>query len=425
MAAPGLGIMRQKARAGAIKYVLATYSEFSLVALLTLFFTNMVSQQALADSSIAFIAISYSTFLALGFHNGAIRDGAISASVEECEDILRLELYFSAFVAFVLMTAAVAAHESFYLMAGLFIGGVNHLKTACQTVFRLQGMDALLNTLNVVWASVFFISFSLLAWLSQQVALEVRFFGAWGASAAFVICSFFAFCLISLQAFRPSMTASRALFFKVLSSSKHMFLMASGLVVLLTSDRVVLNVLGAAEKVRADFQYVDVLTNIYFLGMTSVLYYFTPGLLKRFSGVDSAHQGAFAAMMTKYAAYLLGVVIFFAFAIFVFLLVIGRFSWELVGVFVSMLTLKTQLICLGFVCNFYLAQRLERVLAIAYLGLMVAGLSLSFGYGYLFVGTTWLVFLPLLNALLVSVLVIYLIKRISAQDKHEKSTCIN
>ncbi|MEW5715676.1 hypothetical protein AB1462_25405 [Pseudomonas sp. SB113] len=417
--------MRREGRAGAIKYVLATYSEFSLVALLTLFFTNTISQQVLADSSIAFIVISYSTFLALGFHNGAIRDGAISNSVEEKEDVLRLELYFSAFVACVLLTAAMIAHQNFYLMAGLFIGAVNHLKTACQTVFRLLGRDTLLNTLNVTWASVFFVSFSLLAWLSQHVALEVRFFGAWGASAAFVISLFFVFCMITLKAFRYPMMASKGLFLKVLNSSKYMFLMASGLVVLLTSDRVVLTILGAAEKVRADFQYVDVLTNIYFLGMTSVLYYFTPGLLKRFSGADAVRDGAFAAMMLKYVAYLLSVVIFFAFAIMVFLLVVHRFSWELVGILLSMLTLKTVLIVLGFVCNFYLAQRLEKVLAAAYLGLMVVGLSLSFVYGHLFVNSETIVLLPLINALLVGALVVFLLKRITTQGAHEKSTCIN
>lgn len=417
--------MRQEGRAGAIKYVVATYSEFSLVALLTLFFTNMASQQALADSSVAFIVISYSTFLALGFHNGAIRDGAISASAEEKDDILRLELYFSAFVALFLIIAAVIARDNFYLMAGLFIGGVNHLKTACQTVFRLQGLDLLLNTLNVAWATVFFVSFSLLAWLAHGIALEVRFFSAWGAAAAFVICVIFAFCLFKLKAFKRHATVNRALFLRVLSSSKYMFLMASGLVVLLTSDRVVLNALDAAEKVRADFQYVDVLTNIYFLGMTSVLYYFTPGLLRRFSSVDVKHQGAFAAMVAKYATYLLGVVILFVLVIIVFLLVIHKFSWSLLGVFVSMLTLKTLLICLGFVCNFYLAKRLEVVLAVSYFGLMVVGFSLSLLYGYFFIGTSLLVFLPLLNALLVGALVVYLLKRISVQDKHEESPYIN
>lgn len=417
--------MRQEGRAGAITYVLATYSEFALVALLTLFFTNMASQQALADSSVAFIVISYSTFLALGFHNGVIRDGAISTSGDEKDNILRLELYFSAFVACCLIVAAVVARDNFYLMAGLFIGGVNHLKTACQTVFRLQGSDALLNTLNVAWASVFFVSFSVLAWLGRDIALEVRFFSAWGASAALVICSFFTFCLFALNVFRRQANVNGALFFSVLNSSKYMFLMASGLVVLLTSDRLVLNILGAAEKLRADFQYVDVLTNIYFLGMTSVLYYFTPGLLKRFSRVGVKQHGVFTAMVAKYVTYLLVVVVGFVIAIVVFLLIIHKFSWALVGVLVSMLILKTLLICLGFVCNFYLAQRLEHVLAVAYLGLMGLGLSLSFLYGYVFIGTTFMVFLPLLNALLVGALVVYLLKRISVQNRHEENTCIN
>lgn len=417
--------MRVESRAGAIKYVLATYSEFSLVALLTLFFTNLASQQVLADSSIAFIVVSYSAFLALGFHNGAIRDGAICVYAEEKENILRLELYFSGFIAVLLILSALIARNNFYLMSGLFIGGINHLKTACQTVFRLKGMDTLLNMLNMAWASVFFVSFCFLAWLKRDLALEVRFFTAWAGAAAFVVCSFYVFCLFTLKNARPSLALMSGLFFKVLRSSKYMFLMASGLVVVLTSDRLVLNALEALEEIRADFQYVDVLTNIYFLGMTSVLYYFTPGLLKRFSGEEKGHHVAFASMAGKYMSYLFGVAFAFAIAVIVFLIIIHRFSWALLGVFASMLTVKTLLICLGIVCNYYLAQRLERVLAAAYLVLMAFGLSFSFIYGYFFTGSVLLIFLPLLNSVLVSVLIVYLLKKIGSRGGHEKNTFTN
>lgn len=416
--------MRREGMIGAVKYVLATYSEFSLVALLTLYFTNMASQQALADSSIAFIVISYSTFLALGFHNGAIRDGAISASIEEKQRILRLEIHFSAFIALLLVVAAIVCREHFFLMAGLFIGGINHLKTACQTVFRLLGMDLHLNVLNVSWASAFFVSFGLTFLMFADSTLEHRFFGAWVFAACAVVVAFFIYCRGQLGACADSRPETVKLFWKILSASRYMFLMASGLVVVLTLDRLVLNTLGAAEKVRADFQYVDVLTNIYFLGMTSVLYYFTPGLLKRFSGEDAEH-GVFKDMMVKCAAWLSAVVLFFIVAISVFLLVIGRFEWPLFEILISMLLLKTMLICLGFVCNFYLAQRLERVLAIAYLSLMVVGLGLSFGFGYLYIGTPHIAFLPLLNALLVGTLVVILFKKIRTQGGHEESTCIN
>lgn len=416
--------MRREGMVGAVKYVLATYSEFSLVALLTLYFTNMASQQALADSSIAFIVISYSTFLALGFHNGAIRDGAISTSVQEKERILRLEIRFSLLIALLLILAAAICHERFFLMAGLFIGGVNHLKTACQTVFRLLGMDLHLNVLNVSWASAFFVSFGLTFWLFADGALENRFFGTWAFAAFAVVGAFFVYCWVKLGLASEGRDERARLFWKILSASRYMFLMASGLVVVLTLDRLVLNTLGAAEKVRADFQYVDVLTNIYFLGMTSVLYYFTPGLLKQFSGDDVEH-GVFKAMMVKCAGYLAAVVMFFTAAISVFLLVIGRFEWSIFEILISMLLLKTMLICLGFVCNFYLAQRLERLLAIAYLGLMAVGLGLSFGFGYLYTGTSAIVFLPLLNALLVGALVMILFKKIRTQGAHEESTCIN
>lgn len=416
--------MRKAGVAGAVRYVLATYSEFGLVALLTLYFTNMASQQALADSSIAFIVISYSTFLALGFHNGAIRDGAISSTVEEKERILRLEIWFSALIALLLTAAALVCRDHLYLMAGLFIGGVNHLKTACQTVFRLLGMDMQLNILNVSWATMFFATFGLVLLLFKGSALELQFFGAWSLAAFAVVFSFFIYCWRMLRASDDDRTESIRLFWKILSASKYMFLMASGLVVVLTSDRLVLNLLAAAEKVRADFQYIDVLTNIYFLGVTSVLYYFTPGLLKRFSGEDAA-EVAFQKMMVNCALYLSGVALMFVLAITVFLLLVGRFDWAMFAILVSMLLLKTMLICLGFVCNFYLAQRLENVLAAAYLGLMVIGLVLSFTFGRLFTGTPLIVFLPLLNALLVGAVVAVLFKRIRVQGGHEKSTYIN
>ncbi|WP_406821270.1 hypothetical protein ACJA3S_06855 [Pseudomonas sp. KnCO4] len=404
--------------------MVATYSEFGLVALLTLYFTNMASQQALADSSIAFIVISYSTFLALGFHNGAIRDGAISTTVEEKERILRLEIWFSALIALLLAAAALACRDNLYLMAGLFIGGVNHMKTACQTVFRLLGMDMHLNMLNVTWAGMFFVSFGLILLLLKGGALELQFFGAWSLAAFTVVFSFFVYCWRKLRTSTNDRTENIHLFWKILSASKYMFLMASGLVVVLTSDRLVLNLLGAAEKVRADFQYIDVLTNIYFLGVTSVLYYFTPGLLKRFSGEDAA-EDAFQEMMVKCALYLSGVVLMFVLVITVFLHLIGRFDWSMFGILISMLLLKTMLICLGFVCNFYLAQRLEKVLAVAYLGLMVIGLGLSFAFGHLFMGAPLIVFLPLLNALLVGAVVAVLFKKIRVQGDHEKGTCFN
>ncbi|ONH56710.1 hypothetical protein SAMN04490182_0861 [Pseudomonas cedrina] len=415
--------MRVESRAGAIKYVVATYSEFSLVALLTLFFTNLASQQILADSSIAFIVISYSTFLAFGFHNGAIRDGAICISGDEKENILRLELYFSAVIAVILVLSAMVFRSNFYLMSGLFIGGINHLKTSCQTVFRLKGMDNLLNALNVAWASVFFVAFSLLTWLRSDIALEIRFFGAWAGAASLVVCSLYLFCLSTLNTTQPSPVLMRKLFFKILNSSKYMFLMASGLVVVLTSDRLVLSALDASEKTRADFQYIDVLTNIYFLGMTSVLYYFTPGLLNRLSGKEGEHHSDFKSMTKKYIICLFGVAIAFMLAITIFLLIIHRFGWDLFGILFSMLTVKTLLICLGMVCNFYLAQRLERILAIAYLGLMALGLSMSFVYAYLFIRSGLLIFLPLLNAILVGILAVYLLKGIGG--RHEKNTYNN
>jgi hypothetical protein len=397
---------------GAFRYVVAAYSEFSLVALLTLYFTNTAAQHVLADSSITFIVISYSTFLALGFHNGAVRDGAISGSESEKNDILRLEIYFSAVVAALLIFSAMITKDNFYLMAGLLVGGVNHLKTACQTVFRLLEEDALLNSMNISWAVLFFVTFSAATIIEFNIELHVLFFCCWIFSAFTVVLCFYIYCMIRLNVIRINVEDGKKLFIKILGSSKYMFLMSSGLVVLLTSDRLVLSFLGASDKVRADFQYVDVLTNIYFLGVTAVLYYFTPGLLKMFSEKAGTSHHEFLAIARKCCVYLVAAFIAFLSVVLLFLVVVGKFNASLVEVLISMLLLKTALVVLGFVCNFYLARKLEKLLAFCYLLLMGGGLLASFLFSSFFLTSPILVFLPFLNFLLVSILALFLVKEI-------------
>ncbi|MHC8355010.1 hypothetical protein ACYZTL_07210 [Pseudomonas sp. LB3P81] len=397
---------------GAFRYVVAAYSEFSLVALLTLYFTNTAAQHVLADSSVTFIVISYSTFLALGFHNGAVRDGAISESEREKNDILRLEIYFSAVVAALLIFSAVVFRNNFYLMAGLLIGGVNHLKTSCQTVFRLLEQDNLLNSMNISWAVMFFVTFSTAALTKIDAELHLMFFGCWILSAFVVVLSFYIYCMIKLKVFKINLGDGRKLFVKILSSSKYMFLMSSGLVVLLTSDRLVLSFLGASDKVRADFQYVDVLTNIYFLGVTAVLYYFTPGMLKMFSETSGASHQDFLSIARKCCTYLAGAFVAFLSMVLLYLVVLGKFSVGLVEVLVSMLLLKTALVVLGFVCNFYLARKLEKLLAFCYLLLMGGGFLVSLLFSSIFLASPVLVFLPFLNFLIVSILVLFLVKNL-------------
>ncbi len=397
----------------ALRYVFFVYSEFALGALLTLYFINTASASILAESSITFIVISYSVFLAFGFHNGVTRDGAIAATLEQRNEILRLELLFSSGVALALLGAVLVFNPNFYLMAGMMIGAVNHLKAACQAVFRLNGENNRLNLLNVSCAALFFLLFALSQGFAWPIPLERAFFLTWLTATTLVVAVFYVVCgkNVGLFSRRPY---DRNLFFKILSASKFMFVMAVGGVVLLTSDRVILNLHQAEETVIANFQYIDTLSNIYFLGLSAVLYYFTPNLLRRYTSAGAVSAAHFLHSMKLILFVLSGVFLLFLVCASVFIFVLGRFEWMMFELLFSMLLMKTAMIMLGTLCSFYLANNGEKRLA----GYYIVITSISLLATYLWVGffstTQAIVFLPLSNGALIVVMFSILLIRIKA-----------
>ena len=384
----------------ALRYVFFVYSEFALGALLTIYFINTASASVLAESSITFIVISYSVFLAFGFHNGVTRDGAVAATLELRNEILRLELLFSLAVALGLLTGVLIFKPNFYLMAGMMIGAVNHLKAACQAVFRLNGENSRLNLLNISCAVAFLLLFTLSQLFTWPVPLEQAFFLSWLIASSSVVSLFYAMCgnKVGLFSLRPY---DQSLFFKILKASKFMFVMAVGGVVLLTSDRAILNLHRAEETLIANFQYIDTLSNIYFLGLSAVLYYFTPDLLRRYSSAGAVSAAHFLRSMKMIAVVLVGVFVLFLAGASILIFMLGRFDSGVFELLFSMLLMKTAMILLGTLCNFYLANNGEKQLAGYYVVITCISLLLTNLWVGLFSGTQMIVFLPLSNCILI------------------------
>ncbi|SCZ27866.1 MULTISPECIES: hypothetical protein [unclassified Pseudomonas] len=399
---------------GALRYVFFVYSEFGLVALLTLYFINAAPASMLAESSITFIVISYSTFLAFGFHNGATRDAAVATTLEQRNEILRLELLFSSAVALVLLGIVLVFNPDFYLMAGMMIGAVNHLKVACQAIFRLNGENNRLNLLNVSCALAFFLLFTLSQGFAWPLPLEQAFFLAWLTATCLVVAIFYVVCgrKVGLFSRRPY---DLSLFFRILKASKFMFVMAVGGSVLLTSDRVMLNLHQAGELIVANFQYVDTLSNIYFLGLSAVLYYFTPNLLRRYNSAGEEEGAAnFLRSMKMMLFALVGVVLLFLVCASVLLFFLGRLEFVMFELLLSMLLMKSAMIMLGIVCNFYLANSGERRLAGYYIVVTCISLLATHLWVSLFSNAQMIFFLPLLNSAFIVVMFGALLMHIKA-----------
>lgn len=399
---------------GALRYVFFVYSEFALVALLTLYFINTASPDILAESSITFIMISYSVFLAFGFHNGVTRDGAIAESLEQRNEILRLELLFSSAVAILLWGGALVFNPGFYLKVGMMIGGANHLKAACQAVFRLNGENSRLNLLNVSCALMFLFLFGASQGFGWSLPLEQKFFVAWLVATTSVVTVFFVACGVKVDLFsrRPY---DANLFLKILKASKFMFVMAVGGVILLTSDRVMLNFYQVEESVIAKFQYVDTLSNIYFLGLSAILYYFTPNLLRRYKDSKGSSVAHFFRSMKLIAVVLMCMCLGFFVCASALLYVLDRLDYSIVELLLSMLLMKTSLIMLSTLCNFYLANGNEKYLAKYYVFVALISLLLTCFWVSTFSNSQAIMFLPLSNCVLVIALFSVLLLRIEAK----------
>jgi hypothetical protein len=397
----------------ALRYVFFVYSEFALVALLTLYFINTASASILAESSITFIVISYSVFLAFGFHNGVTRDGAIASTLEQRHEILRLELLFSSAVALALLGAVLVFNPNFYLMAGMMIGAVNHLKVACQAVFRLNGENNRLNLLNVSCAVTFFLLFALSQGFAWPITLDRAFFLTWFTATSSVVAVFYTMCgkKVGLFSRHPY---DWNLFFKILKASKFMFVMAVGGVVLLTSDRVILNLHQTAETTIANFQYVDTLSNVYFFGLSAVLYYFTPNLLRRYSSAGAVSAARFLRSMKLILVALLSIFLLFLVCASVLLFVLSRLELMMFELLLSMLLMKTAMIMLGTLCGFYLANNGEKRLAGYYIVIIGISLLATHLWVSVFSTTQAIVFLPLSNAMLIVAMFSALLMRVKA-----------
>ena len=360
----------------AILFLVTSYYEYAVVGLATLFFVTTSSQQIVGESSITFLTISFGVFFALGIHNVIVRDGSlVERNLSKKKQLIKIEILFTIFVCVIVIFLMFFSRDEWFTY-GLFIVAGNQLKIAAQTVSRVTNNDRVLNILNILWPSLFLINILIFKFLS--IPSEKSLFISWGASLIVVSIPVL-FGLFKVNRLQVFLTISDLLVLKQLLTKAKWFVVSMFATTLfISADRLFLNLFDYDPKFISIFQVSDVVSGIYFIGASTVLFYFTPNLLIKFASGISHFE------LTRFVLRSLLINVCTAFTFFVLVLTFEKiiqlcfdfdfdfdFDFQFYLVFLFMLLLKSAIISYGILGNYLLAKNKERTLAIFNIFLMV------------------------------------------------------
>ncbi|WP_353348480.1 hypothetical protein [Oceaniserpentilla sp. 4NH20-0058] len=364
---------------GAALFAVITYFEFAVVALISLYYTYSASEHVLASSSVTFLIISYGMYLALGIHNGVLRDTAIEGDEQKRARLLAFEILFSVLLAAVMFISSFIVSDLWWCY-GLLVASANQLKTGAYTIFRISKNDRWLNVVKAAWVFMFCVSFFLCANFKD---IETAFFASWCFSLYIVMLPalFFGFYKYKKEIKVPVTNTQLLLMAPgLIKSSGYIFLAMLGVTGFVTFDRLWLNTIDLKDdKILAQFQFFDVWTNIFFLGVSTIIFYFTPDLLKSYS-LDEGRGKLLDSVSRASKVITVLALLFIVFSLPV-LYLIERYSTSGIVVLASMTALKSLLLIIGFFGNYLIANHKERLIVMLYFSFL---LLLMIGASFLF-----------------------------------------
>lgn len=364
-----------------IVYLITKYLEFGIVGLLTLFYSTTVSEQVLANSSITFIIISYSIYIAAGYPSGVIKETSILKNEFERYRILGTGIMVAIIIFLMLFVLATCCRVNFYIYIALIIGGANHLKTSVQSVYRVLNMDFQLSLLNVSWALVFLLLYAGGYYSEANFTKYELFFGSWALSALSVSLIFLVYTShLLLKKIALQDVFDWNAFYIVIKSSFYILIINLCTLILISYDRGLLNYLGKSSAIISRFQFMDTLSNVYYMGITSVLYIHVPNIIRVYSDRTISKQ-EINSLANKITKMLLICGLIYAGIGYAFLVYIDKYT-DAYGVLAGMISLKTTVVIIGLLGTVYMAKSEEKNYSAKFLCALLLNLAFETAYIY-------------------------------------------
>lgn len=359
-----------------IAYLLFNYIEFGVFAIINMYFVSIASESELARSSTTYLLISYSAFCSLGLFGSIIKEASMSGRTkEEINFLLRFGqkfliltlIVFACVIAFIIQMS-----YSYYISLGLLIGMLNLIKNYCQNYFRINLLDKYLNLSNVFWVMIFVASFAYLS-LNYEYETSYAFFLSW--ALGLLVSYGIALILISINLAKPNKTQNVELK-TIFNSAVHLLINTVGLTIVITADRLVIKYLGYSDYYISIFQFSDSVTNVFFLGLSSIIYYLTPTMFGKYSSEDGSEK--FSQSINYIIKSLVLCYILFMIISLALVIIVNKFSYEQYLVIACHTAFKAGLILYSVYLTFLHSQRMENLASKSYSIMSIIILAMTY-----------------------------------------------
>ncbi len=257
------------------------YLEYALIALSYIIIAKKVGPAEYGKTIPGFIFITYSQYLMVGLNQALIKAYVVDSDLKLKQTFVRNTLYYVFFISFVCFVIGLAILPSQLFMVSL-ISSMIYFQSIFQTLLRLEDKILGINFSNLVFSIIYFISVFFYAKNIQM------FFLFWLISLA--ISNF----MNGVQAY-PILKKLQLRFHKgdlaevaktirpQIASGVKMTLIGLVNTYFLTYDRFVLNLFSQNKALNGNYQLSDNIASTIYLFIVTVLFYYSPTLLKRAS----------------------------------------------------------------------------------------------------------------------------------------------
>ncbi len=260
-------------------YSISKYVELGTNAFILLHFANLVGPVVYGEAASSMLAITYSAFLVFGINGAYVKFYSMESNEVIAQQFSSFNLVYNFIMScicyfFVLIIINVPYA---YYVAG--ICSLNLLRGSIQSIFRASVKSKLLAVFNMTFAIFFLVIYFASIWQSQTVN-NTDLFRSWCfALSISIVFGFYIiykqnmlFSLISCELYR----FIQEKFILMLKNGFYLVLLTFASIIFISSDRLMLVLLNYDSSKVGYYQYADSISNIFYMGSSSLLYLLTP-----------------------------------------------------------------------------------------------------------------------------------------------------
>lgn len=262
---------------GAIFFSLFKYLEVGIIAATTFLVAKKIGPDEMGKAMPVLLYITYSNYLSLGINQVIVKNYSRFKDEVELKEFVKINLQYMLLISFInVFVAYIFVDFDFFLVAAMVSIGTL-MRSFFTSYFRAIDKIWVLNKNEIIFSFLFFL-LTLVLVENLKDYLLYWWISLWIGLLFYLIDGRAFFFKIVQQLFVISKKD------KLISNLKEGIKLASAgflTTILLTADRFVINRLDFALGVKGSYQLADYVGAAFYLGVTTIIFYFYPKLITR------------------------------------------------------------------------------------------------------------------------------------------------